>query len=90
MTLTIPLGFVFPLMLNALLEKVGLRWTLRIWAIMTCATTGVAFLGIRPRIPTAKRRPGQERPRFIVPQMQYFKSPLFLSFVRLFPFYSKV
>ncbi|KAI1798150.1 MFS general substrate transporter [Ganoderma leucocontextum] len=73
-------GFVFPLMLNALLNKVGLRWTLRIWAIMTCATTGVAFLGIRPRIPVVKRRPGQERPRFIVPQMQYFKSPLFLSF----------
>ncbi|PIL27566.1 MFS general substrate transporter [Ganoderma sinense ZZ0214-1] len=61
-------------------EKVGLRWTLRIWAIMTCATTGIAFLGIRPRIPVVKRRPGQERPRFIVPQMQYFKSPLFLSF----------
>ena len=70
-------------MLNTLLEKVGLQWTLRIWAIMTCTTTGAAFLVIRPRVPIVKRRPGQARPRFIVPQMQYFKSPLFLSFVRL-------
>ena len=60
-----------------------MQWTLRIWAIMTCTTTGAAFLGIRPRVPIVKRRPGQARPRFIVPQMQYFKSPLFLSFVRL-------
>ena len=75
-------GFVFPFMLNALLSNVGLAWTLRIWAIMTCATTAVAFLGIRPRVPVSKPHPGQKRPRFIVPQMQYFKSPLFLSFVR--------
>lgn len=75
-------GFVFPFMLNALLNNVGLRWTLRIWAIMTCVATGIAFLGIRPRVPVSKLHPGQKRPRFIVPQMQYFKSPLFLSFVR--------
>ena len=77
------LGFVFPFMLNALLNNVGLRWTLRIWAIMTCAITGLAFLGIRPRVPVVKPRPGQRRPRLIVPQMQYFKSPLFLSFVSI-------
>ena len=72
-------------MLTTLLDKVGLRWTLRIWAIMTCTLTGIAFLGVRPRIPVAKRAPGQQRPRLIVPQMRYFKSPLWLSFVRLLP-----
>ncbi|TBU59311.1 MFS general substrate transporter [Dichomitus squalens] len=73
-------GFVFPFLLNALLSKVGLPWTLRIWAIMTCTLTGIAFLGVRPRIPVPKRAPGQQRPRLIVPQMRYFKSPLWLSF----------
>ena len=70
-------------MLDSLLNNVGLRWTLRIWAIMTCAVTGIAFLGVRPRVPIAKRHSGQSRPRLMVPQMQYFKSPLFLIFVSL-------
>ncbi len=74
-------GFVFPFMLNAMLNNLGLRWTLRIWAIMTCTATGIAFLGIRPRVPISKPHPGQRRPRLIVPQMVFFKSPLFLSFV---------
>ncbi|TFK84966.1 MFS general substrate transporter [Polyporus arcularius HHB13444] len=73
-------GFVFPFMLNAMLNNLGLRWTLRIWAIMTCTATGIAFLGIRPRVPISKPHPGQWRPRLIVPQMVFFKSPLFLSF----------
>lgn len=74
-------GFVFPFMLHAMLNNLGLRWTLRIWAIMTCTATGIAFVGIRPRVPVTKPHPGQRRPRLIVPQMGYFKSPLFLSFV---------
>ncbi|OSD08079.1 MFS general substrate transporter [Trametes coccinea BRFM310] len=71
-------GFVFPFLLNALLNNVGLRWTLRIWAIMTCVSTGIAFYGVRPRVPMAKFQPGQRRP--LAPRMEYFKSPLFLSF----------
>ncbi|KAI0635227.1 MFS general substrate transporter [Trametes polyzona] len=71
-------GFVFPFMLNTLLNNVGLRWTLRIWAIMTCVSTGIAFFGVRPRVPIAKYRDGQRRP--LAPRMESFKSPLFLSF----------
>ncbi|OJT01758.1 hypothetical protein TRAPUB_7814 [Trametes pubescens] len=71
-------GFVFPFMLNSLLNNVGLRWTLRIWAIMTCVSTGIAIFGVRPRVPVAKYRDGQRRP--LAPRMESFKSPLFLSF----------
>ncbi|CDO70615.1 hypothetical protein BN946_scf184748.g12 [Trametes cinnabarina] len=71
-------GFVFPFLLNALLNNVGLRWTLRIWAIMTCVSTGIAFYGVRPRVPMAKFQFGQRRP--LAPRLEYFKSPLFLSF----------
>ncbi|KAI0659207.1 MFS general substrate transporter [Cubamyces menziesii] len=71
-------GFVFPFLLNALLNNVGLRWTLRIWAFMTCVSTGIAFYGVRPRLPVPKFYAGQRRP--LAPRMEYFKSPLFLSF----------
>ena len=73
---------MFPFLLNALLNNVGLRWTLRIWAFMTCVSTGIAFYGVRPRLPVPKFYAGQRRP--LAPRMEYFKSPLFLSFVRRF------
>nr|VWP01489.1 Cytochrome P450 monooxygenase CYP52X1 [Ganoderma boninense] len=44
-------GFVFPFLLNVMLESVGLRWTLRIWAIVSTVIIGIALLGIRPRLP---------------------------------------
>ena len=59
-------GFVFPLVLNALLNKVGLRWTLRIWAISTTLFSAVAMLGMRPEIdprivsPTASAESGEQ------------------------------
>ncbi|KZT07332.1 MFS general substrate transporter [Laetiporus sulphureus 93-53] len=69
-------GFAFPFLLQALLEKYGFRWTLRIWAIVTLVVVGVAILGFTPRLPVPKFQRGQ-RPRFIPPQMQFLKTPLF-------------
>ncbi|CAL1714316.1 unnamed protein product [Somion occarium] len=73
-------GFAFPLMVNALLGKVGFRWTLRIWAIGTAIIAGLALLGIHHRTPTPKFRRGERRPRFIPPQMQFLKQPVFWTF----------
>ncbi|PIL34071.1 MFS general substrate transporter [Ganoderma sinense ZZ0214-1] len=72
-------GFIFPFLLNAMLNNVGLRWTLRIWAIVSTVITAIAVLGIRPRLPVPKFTGGQERPRFIPPQLDLLTSPLFWS-----------
>ncbi|OBZ77439.1 putative transporter ESBP6 [Grifola frondosa] len=61
-------------------ENVGLRWTLRVWAIGTSIVIGIALLGMRRRVPVPKYQPGMRRPRFIPPQMQFLKTPLFWSF----------
>ncbi|OBZ73693.1 putative transporter ESBP6 [Grifola frondosa] len=74
-------GFMFPFLLNALLDRVGFRWTLRIWAIGVTIISSIALLGIRPRLPIPRYRSGQSRPRFIPPKMKFIKAPLFWSFV---------
>lgn len=73
--------FVFPFILTALLEEVGLRWTLRIWALVTTIFCGVALLGLRPRLPVPKFVSGQRRPRLIPPALGFIRNPLFWSVV---------
>lgn len=46
--------------------------------LLVCA---VALLGIQPRVPIPMFQEGQGRPRFIPPQMQFVKTPLFWNFV---------
>ncbi|TFY61497.1 hypothetical protein EVJ58_g4473 [Rhodofomes roseus] len=69
-------GFVFPFLIQTLLERCGFRWTLRIWALAVLVTVGIAILGMKPRLPVPKYQGGQ-RPRFIPPQMHFLKSSLF-------------
>lgn len=76
------IGFVFPFVLNALLDKVGLRWTLRIWALGTSFFSGIALFGMRSRVPVPKYSAHQRRPRFIPPHIGFVKNPLFWTFVR--------
>ncbi|KAI0676946.1 MFS general substrate transporter [Trametes maxima] len=72
-------GFVFPFVLNVLLDKVGLRWTLRIWAIGSTVCSGIALLGMRPRLPVPKFTGNHGRPRFIPPQLGFMRNPIFWS-----------
>ncbi|KAI0824623.1 MFS general substrate transporter [Trametes gibbosa] len=72
-------GFVFPFALNALLDKVGLQWTLRIWAIGSTLCAGIALLGMRPRLPVPKFTANQRRPRFIPPQLGFMRNPIYWS-----------
>ena len=74
-------GFVFPLLLNALLGKVGLRWTLRIWAIGTAICSGIALLGMRSRFPVPKFNAVQRRPKLIPSRLEFLHNALFWTFV---------
>ncbi|KAI9001276.1 MFS general substrate transporter [Trametes punicea] len=70
-------GFAFPFVLNALLNTVGMHWTLRIWAVGSTLCAGLALLGVRPRLPVPKFTGNQRRPRFIPPQLGFLRSPVF-------------
>ncbi|KAM5540859.1 hypothetical protein V8D89_005503 [Ganoderma adspersum] len=72
-------GFVFPLLLNALLNNVGLRWTLRIWAIGTTVAAGLAFLGLRGRLPVPKYNAVHRRPKLVPNRLDYLGTTLFWS-----------
>ncbi|KAI0754564.1 major facilitator superfamily domain-containing protein [Daedaleopsis nitida] len=74
-------GFVFPFLLNYLLDKVGLRWTLRIWAIGTSACSALALFGMRSRFPTPKYASTQRRPKLIPPHLDCLKNSLFWTSV---------
>ncbi|KAI0700119.1 MFS general substrate transporter [Cerioporus squamosus] len=73
-------GFAFPFLLNTLFDKVGLRWTLRIWALGTSLCSAVALLGMRSRFPVPRYSATQRRPQFIPPQLTFIKTSLFWSF----------
>ncbi|TCD67656.1 hypothetical protein EIP91_012166 [Steccherinum ochraceum] len=73
-------GFLFPLIVNGLLDAVDFRWTLRIFAAIMAVLGCLGVLGTRRRIPISKYRPGQQRPKFIPRNMQFFKSPIFWLF----------
>ncbi|KAI0332503.1 MFS general substrate transporter [Cubamyces sp. BRFM 1775] len=72
-------GFAFPFILNTMLDKLGLAWTLRIWAIGSTLCAGLALLGMRPRLPVPKFTGNQRRPRFIPPQLGFLRNPIFWS-----------
>ncbi|PCH44516.1 MFS general substrate transporter [Wolfiporia cocos MD-104 SS10] len=70
-------GFAFPYILEAMLTRLGFRWTLRIWCIATSILGGISLLGMKPRLPVPKFQRGQTRPRFIPPQLHFIKTPHF-------------
>ncbi len=76
------LGFAFPFMLNALLDRLEFSWALRAWALLELVVGGVALLGIKSRLPTPRFH-GRRRPRFIPPSMKFLKRSLFWTYVRL-------
>ncbi|KAH9938770.1 MFS general substrate transporter [Epithele typhae] len=71
--------FIFPFVWSILLDKLGLQWTLRLWALLTAVFCGFALLGIHPRLPVPKFTGGRPRPRFIPLQLGFASSPLFWS-----------
>ena len=47
-------GAAFPILANALLQRVGFRWTLRALALLVGALGGIALIGVKPRLPIAR------------------------------------
>ncbi|THH27985.1 hypothetical protein EUX98_g6212 [Antrodiella citrinella] len=73
-------GFIFPLIVNQLLGKVGLGWTLRIWAVFMMLAGGMSVRGIRHRTPVPKFSTGQLRPKWIPARLPYLKRGFFWVF----------
>ncbi|KAH9483339.1 MFS transporter asaE [Psilocybe cubensis] len=69
-------GFIFPLMMGYLLEHVGFRWTLRIWALTFGVCLVIALIGLKPRVPI--RRPSEEHPRqpWLPSDLSLLKNPV--------------
>ncbi|KAL5638584.1 hypothetical protein ACGC1H_005300 [Rhizoctonia solani] len=47
-------GSLYPLAVNYLLENLGFRWTLRIWAAFMFAVSAVCLFFIKPRLPASR------------------------------------
>ncbi|KAI0788899.1 major facilitator superfamily domain-containing protein [Abortiporus biennis] len=73
-------GFLFPFIANALLDRVGFRWTLRIWAALQTVLGGGALLAVQPRVPLPRFGHGQRRPPIIPPRVQFVKRPVFWAY----------
>ncbi|KAI0788869.1 major facilitator superfamily domain-containing protein [Abortiporus biennis] len=73
-------GFVFPLVANALLERVGFRWTMRTLAALVLVFGGTSLLFVRPRVPLPKFPKGQRRPPFIPPKVSFVGRPVFWAY----------
>ncbi|KAH7335696.1 MFS general substrate transporter [Rhizoctonia solani] len=74
-------GTVYPLATNYLLESLGFRWTLRIWAAFTLVLCTVSLLFMKPRLP-ANRPSGTRRIGFVSMirrhNWSFLRSPLFV------------
>ncbi|KDQ20064.1 hypothetical protein BOTBODRAFT_27484 [Botryobasidium botryosum FD-172 SS1] len=68
-------GAIFPILLNILLQKMGWRWTLRIWALGTAIPGGIAVWCVKGRIPIVKNQPSQVKPV----SLSFLRAPLFIA-----------
>ncbi|TFK53417.1 MFS general substrate transporter [Heliocybe sulcata] len=73
-------GFIFPLILNALLYRVGFRWTLRIWALIFAVAAGPSVLLVNPRVPLRKHEKGTPRPSVLPKELPFFRDWAFWMF----------
>ncbi|KEP47903.1 MFS monocarboxylate transporter [Rhizoctonia solani 123E] len=74
-------GTVYPLITNYLLESLGFRWTLRIWAAFTLVLCTISLIFIKPRLPV-NRPSGTRRIGFLTmirrQNWSFLYSPLFI------------
>ncbi|KAJ1300350.1 hypothetical protein OPQ81_005170 [Rhizoctonia solani] len=74
-------GTVYPLATNYLLESLGFRWTLRIWAAFTLVLSTISLFFMKPRLP-ANRPSGARRIGFFSmvrrQNWSFLYSPLFI------------
>ncbi|KZO93658.1 MFS general substrate transporter [Calocera viscosa TUFC12733] len=73
-------GAVFPPLIGLLLERLGFRWALRIWAIAFALFTGGAFWFMKPRLPVPTVRAARSAPL----DLSYLRSPIWAVGVTIF------
>ena len=84
-------GVVFPLILNRMLDTIGLQWTLRIWAIAIAIFSAIALLGVKSRLPVPRYNAVNRRPKLIPNKLEFLGTPLFWTFVcHNFTFYMTI
>lgn len=69
---------MLPLIMTYLLEKLGFRWTLRIWSAMLLLFGGLAILGTKPRLPVAPTSHAGPEASL---SLKFLASPLFVAVV---------
>jgi len=74
-------GFIFPWLINVVLETKGFPWLCRIWALLTAVVFSVSIVFIKPRAPLGKPARGRA-PWFPAGGWSFAKNPLFLLSVR--------
>ncbi|ORY55965.1 major facilitator superfamily domain-containing protein [Leucosporidium creatinivorum] len=77
-------GFIFPLILNQLLPRIGWRWTLRAFALASLVICGACIVRIRPRIPVRAptKRDSSEREKVkkeAKVDLRFLWNPVFLA-----------
>lgn len=77
-------GFIFPWLINVVLETKGFPWLCRIWALLTAVVFSVSIVFIKPRAPLGKPARGRA-PWFPAGGWSFAKNPLFLLSVRRRP-----
>ncbi|KDQ20063.1 hypothetical protein BOTBODRAFT_385802 [Botryobasidium botryosum FD-172 SS1] len=68
-------GAIFPILLNALLERMSWRWTLRIWAFGIAVPGCIAVWFAKGRMPIVRNQPSQAKPI----SLSFFRAPLFIT-----------
>lgn len=84
-------GTVFPLIINALLQRVGFAWTVRIQAAYTLALMCIAIYLIRPRLPIPPKEPEARRSllRSLAPDgLRVLLRPLSLLYIGILVFHA--
>lgn len=70
-------GFIFPWLINAVLEVKGFPWLCRVWALLTAVVFSTSILFIKPRVQLVKPVGGRG-PWFPTGGWSFAWNPLFL------------
>ncbi|EJT98363.1 MFS general substrate transporter [Dacryopinax primogenitus] len=82
-------GAIFPPIIGVLLQHLGFRWTLRIWALAFTLVMAPAIYFMRPRYPPARLKEGDDRKinwsRFVNPVLAVVSASVFIQALGYFP-----
>ncbi|GAA5888944.1 hypothetical protein JCM6882_009690 [Rhodosporidiobolus microsporus] len=72
-------GFVFPFLIQALLDHVGFHWMVRTWSFITAVVYVVALYLVQPRIPPPKKVRKGERGPWLAVEPKVLLNPILIA-----------